>query len=108
MEPPERLSQFPYVRVRVRCSQCPHRRGDYSLARLAERYGAEARLEAVLYELTRTCKWQVPPETKRRQYVPYCHATFADLFGGREPDLPPDDGPMPPSRPRLRIVDGAA
>ena len=99
---PRRLSQFPYVRVRIRCPHCPARRGDYSLARLAERFGAEASLADVLFELTRGCKWQVPPATKRRKYIPYCRAGFVDLDGGPAPDLPPDD--EPPARPRLRLV----
>lgn len=98
-----RLSQYPYVRVRIRCRHCPRRRGDYALARLAERFGAEAAVEDVLYALTRRCRWQVPPRTKRRKYVPYCRAYFPDLDGGPDPDLPPEDEP-PPAAPALRLV----
>lgn len=53
------LSTFLHVRVRIRCPHCPRRQGDLSLARLAERFGAEAEMAAVLYELTRSCKEQV-------------------------------------------------
>jgi hypothetical protein len=97
-----RLHQFPYVRVRIACRHCPHKRGDYSLARLAERFGADADVEMVLFELTRACKWQVPPATKHRKYEPYCRAYLRDLDGGREPDKPHDHAP--PNPPRLRLV----
>lgn len=109
---PQRLDQFPFVRVRLACLHCPHKHGDYSLARLAERYGADAPLDDVLHDLTRACKWQVPPGTKRRKYVPYCRAHYVDLYvSGRPHDLPPEDElpddepPLPPMRPRLRIVE---
>jgi hypothetical protein len=36
----ECLSDFPWVTVRVECPLCPHRRGTYRLARLAEKFGA--------------------------------------------------------------------
>ena len=99
---PTRLSQYPFVRVRIRCAHCPKRRGSYSLARLAERFSANALLADVLFELTRSCRWQVPPNTKRRKYEPYCRAFFVDLDGGPPPDTPPDDDPPP--RPPLRLV----
>lgn len=97
-----RLCQFPYVRVRIACQHCPKRRGDYSLARLAERFGADLHVSAVLFELTRGCQWQVPPAAKRRKYVFYCQATFQDLEAGAPPDTPTDD--PPPSEPKLRLV----
>lgn len=101
---PRSLSEYPYVRVRIRCPHCPKRRGVYALARLAERFGAEADLAAVLVELTRSCRYQVPVGTKRRQYVPYCRAYFPDLDqGGPPPDNPPDDNPSP-AAPALRLV----
>jgi hypothetical protein len=98
-----RLCQFPYVRVRIACQHCPKRRGDYSLARLAERFGAELDVSAVLFELTRGCKWQVPPTAKRRKYVFYCQAAFQDLEDDAGPDTPPDN--PPPAGPKLRLVE---
>jgi len=44
---PERLSHYRYVIVRFECIFCPWRRSVYRLARLAERYGAEATLDHV-------------------------------------------------------------
>lgn len=106
MEPPRTLAQFPFVTVRIRCCTCPTRLGVYRLARLAERYGAGAPLDVVLYELTRSCRWQVPPGTKRRKYMPFCLAEFCDL-GRDDPDEPPPDPSSPAAAPPvLRIVGG--
>ena len=89
---PDRLSTYPFGRVRIRCPFC-QRRGDYALARLAVRFGPEAPLRLVLFELTRSCKWQRPPGIRLRPYQPFCGARFVDL---------PDDDPPPP--PALRLV----
>lgn len=84
---------------------CPQRKGTFRLARLVERFGADASLETVLYELSNGCRRQVPPGTKRRQYVPYCRAYYADLRDRPPPDeLPPDAPPAAAGAPRLRMV----
>ena len=49
-----RLSEYPYVIVRIACTRCS-RNGQYRLARLAERYGAETRLTDVLAKLSAGC-----------------------------------------------------
>ena len=100
-----RLSTYPFGRVRIRCPACPRRRGDYSLARLAVRLGPEMPIDEVLWHLTQTCQWQVPPGTKRRKYVPYCRAYFVDLdHGGPKPDEPPANTAATDLKPHLRLV----
>ena len=84
---PRTLAQFPWVRVRVSCTWCPRRRGDYSLARLAERHGAGVSLDDLLRRLTATCP-RPKPWGKRgpSQYLPWCRAVFTDLYEGRVRD----------------------
>ncbi len=82
---PSRLSEFPFVVVRVDCALC-HRNGSYRLARLAAKFGAEADLEHVLDQLALDCSWRPP---RGNQYVPKCKARFVDLDQPRPPDLPP-------------------
>lgn len=103
---PRTLAEFPYVTVRLACMHCPKRHGRYRLARLAAQFGADAGLEAVLFELTRSCRWQVPPGTRRRKYVPYCRAYFRDLMYRPPPDEPPPSagGAAVRGRPTLRVV----
>lgn len=82
---PTRLSDYPYVIVRVSCMFCPHRRGIYRLARLAERFGAEASLDEVRSAITAGC----PRHCARgNQYVPRCHAWFTDIPCWRDWDVP--------------------
>ena len=82
-----RLSQYPYVEVRVSCRLCP-RRGRYRLARLAERFGAEADLEHVLAVLSSGCRYQVP-ERRVRKYEMRCGVGLPDLdYGNLPPDVP--------------------
>ena len=76
-----RLSQYSYARVRVVCRPCG-REGWYSLARLAERHGAEITLLDLLPRLTASCKWQRgPADPPPRLYEPRCLACYPDLFG---------------------------
>jgi hypothetical protein len=52
-----KLSQFPFVRLKVRCRPCD-RLGCYRLARLAARFGPEADLyEVVIPELALDCPY---------------------------------------------------
>ena len=88
------LSSYPYVIVRVACSRCP-RHGSYRLARLADRYGAEAGMHTVLTMLSADCKLA----ERGRPGIDRCGAFFPDLGGARPPDQP-----APSARPKLRVV----
>lgn len=86
---PETLADYPYVIVRLGCAFCPRRRGVYRLARLAERYGANARLDAVRRDLARPCPRLANAGTSLR---PGCRVAFVDLMRW-EGDRPPSDVP---------------
>ncbi len=89
-----RLSQYPHARLRVACGPCG-REGQWSVARLAERHGAEIALPALLRLLTAECKWQRgPKDPPPRPYEPRCLAVFPDLID------------PPPATPALRVVAG--
>ena len=99
-----RLSSYPYVLVRLACLACP-RKGSYRLARLADRFGAEAKLTDVLAALSADC----PNRGFKRHKgsYPVCGAMLADLGSPTPPDVPPPDVPPAVARPRgLRIVGG--
>ena len=100
MEPPRRLSDFPWVTVHVACKLCP-RRGRYRLARLAARLGPETELDRVLELLAVDCQW-MRPGVKVRNYEARCGIRFVDLDKGRPP--PPDEPPTAPAA--LRVVQG--
>jgi hypothetical protein len=53
------LASYPYVKVRLACRRCS-RKGSYSLARLAEKYGAEVRLMDLLGHLAGDCAMWEP------------------------------------------------
>lgn len=89
------LPSFPYVIVRAYCTLCS-RTGQYRLARLADKYGAEASLEEVLDMLAGDCKYR---GRSRHPIRSGCGALFKDLAAG--PDRPPPD--VPPAQ-RLRLV----
>jgi hypothetical protein len=91
-----RLSQYPCARLSVECGPCG-RRGRWSVARLAEQYGADIPLHSLLPLLTASCKRQRRPgEPAPRAYEPRCLARFADLAA-----LPCEPAPE-----RLRVIDG--
>jgi hypothetical protein len=92
-----RLSSFPFVIVRIGCSQCK-RRGSYRLARLAEAHGAETDVRKVLHRLTLDCPWR-EDERQRRDGKSRCFAAFVDL----EKPTPPD---LPPAMAGLRVIKG--
>ena len=92
-----RLSEFPWVVVRLDCKLCP-RRGQYRLARLAAKLGPEMELEAVLEEVAVDCPW-MRRGMRVRQYDPRCGIRFSDLDGRSHP--PPD---LPPAMMPLRVV----
>ncbi len=88
----ERLSDFPWVIVRVDCPLCAHRKGQYRLARLAEKYGTDIQLCDLIDRIAFDCPWQSHPgERPPNQYDPKCKARFTDLeaLGSPPPDLPP-------------------
>lgn len=94
---PSRLSDYPFVVVRLRCDAC-ERQGAYKLARLAAKWGAEISLGSLLFKLSADCAW-------RREKYSYrsgdgCHVYFCDL---RSPPRPPD---LPPGLAGLRLIKG--
>jgi hypothetical protein len=92
-----RLSSYPYVVVRVACTKCS-RAGSYRLARLADRYGAEAQMNSVLTMLSADCKLA----ERNRPGIDRCGAYFLDLTDDG-PRRPPDEF-LPRKRPFLKIV----
>jgi hypothetical protein len=100
MKPPRRLSDFPYVRVRIACTNCP-RKGSYRLARLAASYGPEMELDLLLERLSLDCHVRRAVADSPARYGDFrCGAHFFDLAGSpRPPDLPA-------STMRLRVVKG--
>ena len=89
------LDYYPFVVFRVACYRC-RRQGTYRLARLAERYGAQAPLIAVLEEIAKDC----PYWYRRHAGNPVCGAHLCDLvdeFGkpAREPYLAALDMSVP-------------
>ena len=92
-----RLSEYPYVIVRVTCAKCA-RQGRYRLARLADRYGSEIELPNLLGHLAADCERRDP----HRFTYDFCGAFFPDARGGpRPPDQPPA---MLPAHARLKVV----
>ena len=86
MNRPDKLSNYPFVRVRVQCVRCS-RNGDLSLARLAQKLGADTSLWDVMEHLTFDC-----PRRRRKYgklYAP-CYARLIDLTAEqrRPSDLP--------------------
>lgn len=100
----ERLSNFPWVVVRIGCRAC-RRRGSYRLARLAAKYGPDAPLNHVLEALTVDCAVRHDRRSGRRDDEGICRARFVDLEGTPPPpDLPP--ALRPPIDRKLRLVVG--
>jgi hypothetical protein len=98
----KRLSDFPWVLVRVDCPLCPHRRGQYRLARLANEYGADIQLCDLLDRIAHDCpRKSLPWEHPSDQYDPKCKARFSDLEAISPP--PPD---LPPTMRKLTVIQG--
>jgi hypothetical protein len=96
----QRLSQFPWVVVRVGCKFCP-RKGHYRLARLAAKFGPEIELTALMDRLAFDCPWRrFPAERPANQYDPKCGAWFTDL---EPPPRPPD---LPTPLRRVTVIRG--
>jgi hypothetical protein len=98
----ERLSDFPWVIVRIDCPLCPHRKGQYRLARLAEKFGADIQLCGLLDRIALDCPRKSHPwERPAAQYDPRCKARFTDLDAISRP--PPD---LPPMLRKLTVIQG--
>jgi hypothetical protein len=98
----ERLSDFPWVIVRVDCPLCPHRKGQYRLARLAAEYGADIQLYDLLDSIALDCPRRLLPwERPSNQDDPGCKARFTDLEATSRP--PPD---LPPMMRKLSVIQG--
>jgi hypothetical protein len=98
----ERLSDFPWMIVRIDCPICPHRKGQYRLARLAEKYGADIPLCDLLARIALDCPreslpWERPPNQSDSR----CKARFTDLEATSRP--PPD---LPPRMRKLTLIRG--
>ena len=79
--PGNRLTDFPFVLVRLRCDVCK-RAGAYRLARLAAKFRSEIMLEDLLIRLSANCAWRDDPRGSG------CGARFADVPTNRPPDMP--------------------
>jgi hypothetical protein len=98
----ERLSDFPWVIVRVDCPLCPHRKGQYRLARLAEKFGANIQLCDLISRIALDCpRKSLPWERPAGQSDPQCKARFTDLEPASRP--PPD---LPPMLKTLTVIQG--
>jgi hypothetical protein len=91
-----RLSDYPFVVVRVSCIGC-NRHGAYRLARLAAAFGPETELDQVLKELSRDCGHRIE---RRGRYARECRIALPDL---KPPVLPPD---LPAGMLKLKVVGG--
>ena len=85
-----RLSDYPFVIVRIACRRCG-RSGRYRLARLAATYGPETEIETVLKRLTVDCAYRTGGDRlSPKSGAKTCWAVLSDLGGvQRPPDLPP-------------------
>jgi hypothetical protein len=98
----ERLSDFPWVIVRIDCPLCPHRKGRYRLARLVEKFGADIQLCDLLDWIAQDCpRKPLPWERYADQDDSKCKARFTDLEATSHP--PPD---IPPMMRKLTVIQG--
>jgi hypothetical protein len=94
------LATYPFVVVRVACHVCK-RGGNYRLARLAVKFGADMTIADLIEHIAFDCPWRRPPKERHPgKYEPKCGAFFPDLDG---PPRPPD---LPPAMIALRLVSG--
>jgi hypothetical protein len=96
----ERLSEFPFVLVRVGCNLY-HRHGEYRLARLAAKYGPDVTLGELLDQIAYDCPWRRHPKQRPAgKYDANCGAYFPDL------DRPPRSPDTPPLHRKLTVTTG--
>ncbi|GHA28268.1 hypothetical protein GCM10007989_25390 [Devosia pacifica] len=92
---PQLIVDYPFVVCRIKCRMCV-RRGQYRLARLAQKYGADTSLAHMLHLLTIDCPWNTD-RRKPQKYAKGCGAFLPDIEGPpRPPDLPPALGGLVP------------
>jgi len=97
----EWLSDFPWMIVRIDCPLCLHRKGQYRLARLAEKHRADNQLRDLIDRVAFDCsRKSLPWERPSDQYDPRCKARFIDLDA---PSRPPD---LPSMMRKLRVILG--
>lgn len=76
-----KLHRYPSVTLTILCSQCPSRRGRYSLARLAHQFGPDITLDDLFDALVR-CRYHRPgPYRPPAKYEPKCKARFDEWTG---------------------------
>ena len=93
---------FLWVIIRTDCPLCLHQKGQYRLARLAEKYGADFQLCNLLDTIAFDCpRKSQPGERPPNQYNPKCKARFTDLTVTSSP--PPD---LPPMMRKLTVIQG--
>ncbi|UYQ73554.1 hypothetical protein OF122_07310 [Pelagibacterium flavum] len=92
------IVDYPWVVVRVQCNLC-RRNGQYRLARLAEKFGAETSLAHMLDLLAADCPWTAD-RFKAQKYRKGCGIHLPDIE--RDP-TPPD---LPPALGGLQIIEG--
>jgi hypothetical protein len=88
-----RLSDYPWVVVRIECRICP-RQGRYRLARLAARFGAEVEMRRVLEALAHDCRL-MRPGVRPRKYEAQCGVRLPDLELHTPRRHPAEDGLTP-------------
>ena len=82
---PETLLFYPYVKLRVSC-ECGYRQA-YRVARLAEHFGADVRLDSLLHllKLGRCPAWGSDGVFCELR----CKLAYTDIGSGNPPDVPP-------------------
>jgi hypothetical protein len=96
----DRLSDFPWVIVRVGCNLCS-RQGEYRLARLAAKYGSEISLNELLDKIAHDCPRRRHPKDRRaEEYDSPCGAHFLDF------DRPPRPPDRPSSKRKFTVISG--
>lgn len=86
----DRLVDYPYVVVRFACTYC-RRRGRMRLARLADKYGADISIEALLNDVAWSCPLPRPGRDHRKpqKYAARCGIYLPDIESSpRPPDVP--------------------
>lgn len=92
-----RLSEYPFVVLRLRCDAC-ERQGSFRTVRLAAKWGSEISLGKLLFKLSADCAWRREKHSYRTGDG--CHVYYPDLRG---PPRPPD---LPPGLAKLYLVQG--
>ena len=76
-----KLLHYPSTTVGLECPVCLHRRGRYSLARLAHRYGPDIPLDDLFDALVRCPRHRTASDRPPAKYGMRCAARFAEWTG---------------------------